>query len=92
MTFVHRQGDQRACGATTIVTGQDFVFVDSQLWAVDKDQDTHGGGALNATCQYITINNKKVVLQNDTASPDDGGLGAHANPIATGFSNLVNVQ
>ena len=40
MAYCHRDGDSRSCGATTIVSGQNFVFVDSHLWSVDGDGNT----------------------------------------------------
>lgn len=95
MAYAHRQNDQRACGATTIVSGQSFVTVDGKLWAVQGDQNTHGGGNLIASKTYVTINGKAVIVQNDSAQPD--GLcgssgGAHCSPSATGYSSLVDVS
>jgi hypothetical protein len=36
----HRKTDKRACGAGTVVVGQDFVFVNGKLWAVKNDPTT----------------------------------------------------
>lgn len=44
MPPVHRQGDLRACGATTIVSEQMKVFAQGMLVAVEGSMDTHGGG------------------------------------------------
>jgi uncharacterized Zn-binding protein involved in type VI secretion len=94
MASSHRHGDARVCGATTVVTGQDFFSVDGQLWAVDGDQNSHGGGALHTTHDWFTINGKGVIVVQDHASadalcpiPPD-----HCDPFATGFSDLVNVS
>lgn len=70
MTAAHRQDDLRVCGATTIVTGQSSVFVNGKLWAVDGDQNSHVGGALNPAGTTVKINNKKVVVVGDPASAD----------------------
>lgn len=94
MSNAHRNGDSRSCGATTVVSGQSFVTVEGQLWAVDKDPNSHGGGALNASTPYITISGKKIVIAGDSAAPDSlcpipGGN--HCNPAAVGFSSLIKV-
>ena len=94
MSIVHRNGDSRACGATTVVSGQDFVKVDGQLWAVEGDADTHGGGALVASQGFIRIAGKLVILVGDSAAPDSlcptlGG--AHCNPYASSGDSSINV-
>lgn len=90
----HRHGDQRSCGATTVVSGQSFVTVDGQLWAVENDQNTHGGGGLIASKTYIKIGGKSVIVVNDSANQDNlcPSLGGeHCNPKASSGSNLINV-
>lgn len=81
----HRHGDQRVCGATTIVQGQTDVYVNNKLWAVEGDPNTHGNGQLIATGQTMFINNKKVICNTpDHASPDNlcplGGA-QHCDPM-----------
>lgn len=97
MTFkAHRQGDLRSCGATTIVTGQNFVKVNGQLWAVEGDQNTHGGGALIAGGgRRVKINGKKTIAIGDHASPDSlcgTAGGAHCDPIAVGGDSITQVD
>ena len=95
MSYAHRETDVRSCGATTISVGQDFVFVDSLLWAVAGDPNTDGGGALINSIDYITINNIPIIVEGDNASPDTLCFlvgGAHCNPFAVGFSDLVLVS
>lgn len=42
----YRDSDTRFCGARTVVSGQSSVFVNSLLWDVDGDPNTHGDGLL----------------------------------------------
>jgi uncharacterized Zn-binding protein involved in type VI secretion len=94
MAFAHRHGDSRACGASTIVQGQSFVSVAGQLWAVDGDPNSHGGGALRASVSWITIDGKPVVVVGDGAAPDALCLplgGAHCAPAAVGSASFVDV-
>jgi hypothetical protein len=71
MVEVHRNNDDRACGATTTVVGQGFVFVDGQLWAVVGDPNTDGGGGLiPGKIAAIYINGKRVIGKGDDADPD----------------------
>ena len=58
---VHRHGDARACGATTIVSGQSTVFANSKLIAVNGDPNTHGAGNLVAGSNNVFINSIAVV-------------------------------
>ena len=65
----HRDGDARACGATTIVVGQSTYFVNNKLWSVDNDPNSHGAGNLDANdTETFFIENKPVV----THTPDPG--------------------
>lgn len=94
MVQAHRHGDQRSCGATTIVSGQNFVTIDGQLWAVENDENTHGGGGLIASKSYITIGGKKIIIVNDSANQDNlcpTAGGEHCNPKASSGSSLVDV-
>lgn len=94
MPYCHRATDARACGATTMVTGQDFVTVNGKLWAVHGDKNTHGEGSLISDHLWITINGKGVIVKGNSAGADSlcpplGG--AHCNPSATGFDSLIEV-
>lgn len=84
----HREDDSRACGASTIVSGQSTVFVNGKLWAVDGDQNSHGGGSLSASlANNVFINNKKVVLNTESAGADslcDSNI--HCSPNASSGS------
>lgn len=90
--YCHRNNDSRACGAVTVVTGQDFVRVNGELWAVHGDPNNHGSGNLIASVDYIKINGLNVIVLNDNASADNLVLGPHSNPKATGYDSLINVQ
>jgi hypothetical protein len=93
--FSHRDQDARRCGATTIASGQNFVTVDNKLWAVNGDNNTDGGGALISSQTWVTIEGKGIIINNDNAAPDTLCFtvgGDHCNPIADGFSNLVEVR
>lgn len=93
MALVHRNNDGRSCGATTVVAGQSFVYVDNELWAVDGDPNSHDDGNLiPGVVAAIYINGSRVIGVGDNASPD--GLcapvgGAHCAPAATGGDSLV---
>ena len=94
MAYSHRQGDARICGATTVVTSQDFVTIEDKLWACHGDPNTDGGGGLIASNDWITINGKAIIVKGDSANPDSlcpfpGG--PHCAPAAQGFSSLVDV-
>lgn len=75
MPGVHRDNDDRFCGALTIVTGQSTVFVNNKLWAVVGDLDTHcNEGALIASYgpKNVFINGKNVICAvGDTAASDN---------------------
>ena len=93
-TICHRHSDSRSCGASTVVSGQNFVKVNGQLWAVAGDGDSHGGGALIATQSYIKIAGKLVILQGDPASADSLCIpvgGNHCSPTAVSGDSLVTV-
>ncbi|TCR60933.1 hypothetical protein [Bosea sp. BK604] len=92
MAFAHRHGDVRNCGATTIVSGQGHVTVDGKLWAVEGDQNSHGGGALITSHAWLTINGRGVIVVGDHAAPDAlCPIPPHCDPMAVGFSSLVDV-
>ena len=89
MANSHRNGDSRSCGATTIASGQLFVKINGQAWAVEGDKDSHGDGALIATQSYVKINGTKVILVGDNAYPDDAH---HINPSAASGDATVKVN
>ena len=92
MAYSHRQTDARVCGATTIASGQDFVTIDGQLWAVDGDPNTDGGGGLIPSQSFVTIGGKAVILAGDSAAPDLlCPIPPHCDPAAVGFDDLVEV-
>jgi hypothetical protein len=85
----HRQDDPRVCGATTIVTGQNFVFVNGKLWAVENDAETHGGGTLIPSHSGICINGVRVVVNApDTATLDNAGHNPPLTNTADGSPNV----
>lgn len=87
MPGAHRNGDSRACGASTIVTGQSTVFVNGILWAVVGDKDTHCFmgelipiyGALNVYAEGKLV----ICAMGDTASEDLQGCFVFHPPGAT---------
>lgn len=73
MAKVHREDDQRTCGHSTRVIGQDFVKIDGKLVAVVGDSIQGGsGGALISTGinTSVKIDGKLVIVVGDQASPD----------------------
>jgi len=75
----HRNGDLRSCDATTTVLLQTKVFVNSKLWAVKDDINSHGNGQLIPTYNKIYINGIKAIMDvPDNAKPDNAG---HTNPM-----------
>jgi len=94
-TSIHRHGDSRVCGATTIVSGQNKVYINKRLVSVEGDTNTDGGGALIASpSTKFYINGKKIIFVGDSAFPDlkCGTEGPpHCNPAAATGSNNVFV-
>lgn len=90
MFKAHRDGDPRACGATTIVEGQNFVYVNGKLWAVEGDPNTHGNGELiAATGQTVFIGGKKVIVHGpDPAEMDDLSHSGSEDETAGGSDNV----
>lgn len=71
MSKAHRNNDERACSATTIVEGQSSVYVNGKLWAVQGDPNTHGEGGLIPSGHTVKINGKKVIVHKpDQADAD----------------------
>lgn len=94
MSAVHRNGDSRSCGASTIVSGQSTVFANGKLVSVNADPNSHGAGALIASCNQVFIGGKMVVKEGNSASADSlcaSQAGAHCAPNATSGSQNVFV-
>lgn len=92
MPEVHRNGDSRACGATTVVSGQSSVYVNDKLVAVETDPNSHGAGGLNASINpgTVFIEGKEMVVNGSSAAADSlcptlGG--SHCAPSATSGSS-----
>jgi len=90
---VHRETDPRICGATTVVEGQDNVFANNLLVAIDGDPNTHGGGNLIAANNKVYVNNKLVVNNTpESAEPDSlCPIAPHCEPVTAGGSPNVFV-
>ena len=92
---VHRHGDARACGATTIVSGQSTVFANSILVSVNGDANSHGAGNLVAGSNNVFIEGKAVVNNSadgaaaDNLCPSAGGT--HCAPVTAAGSPDVFV-
>ena len=85
MSSIHRNGDSRSCGASTVVVGQSFVYDNGRLVSVDGDPNTHGGGGLNAS-SHATINGKRIVKVGDGSAPD---LAPHPSSSAVSGSSTT---
>ena len=91
MPAVHRHGDARVCGATTIVLGQGTVYANGLLVSVNGDINTHGAGALVAGSNNVFAEGKAVVNNTpDLAVIDSLGHGPQLTKTAAGSSD-VNV-
>jgi uncharacterized Zn-binding protein involved in type VI secretion len=89
---VHRHGDGRICGHTTVVTGQSTVYANNKLIAVNGDPNTGGGGAIAAGSKNVYINNKLISNDGDGASPDGAcPIAPHCSPSTSGGSPNVFV-
>lgn len=90
MPGAHRDTDSRDCGASTTVTNQSTVYVNSKLWAVQGDPNDHGGGALEAVygAKNVYIEGKLVIVAvGDDAAPD----ALHPKPLTKPASSSGNV-
>ena len=91
MPAIHRHGDARVCGATTIVSGQGTVYANGLLVSVNGDINTHGAGALIAGSNNVFDEGKAVVNNTpDAALVDSLGHAPALTKTAAGSSN-VNV-
>lgn len=83
---VHRHGDSRNCGASTIVIGQSNVFINGKLCSVEGDINTHQNGQLIASHSSVKINNKSIIIVGDISQLDNLG---HISIASSGY-NLFN--
>ena len=89
MPAIHRHTDARACGATTIVSGQGTVYANSLLVSVNGDVNSHGAGALVAGSDNVFAGGKAVVNNTpDLAATDSLD---HTNTQTAAGSSNVNV-
>ena len=94
MTGVHRHGDSRSCGATTVVTTNTTVFANGQLVSVNGNPNSHGAGNLSADCAHFYCHDTLVVDNGDSAAADNvcpTSGGAHCAPAASSASPNVFV-
>lgn len=94
MSAAHLDGDARICGATTVVVGQSTVLVNSKLWAVEGDPNTHGAGNLIPSGSTVFIEGKPVIVHAADAAVADNlcpSLGGnHCAPATAAGSGDVN--
>lgn len=93
MPRIHRDTDSRVCGAGTVVNRgiNPDVYANNLLVSIDRDPNTHGGGALIARCRNVFVHNTMVVNHSpDNAYPDSVcPAGPHCNPkTASGSPNV----
>ena len=89
--YIHRQGDSRTCGATT-VTKQTRVRANGRPISIEGDTNTHGGGSLKATLTVgiVRAGQRSVILTGDPASPDGlCPIPPHCGPNASSASPNV---
>ena len=89
--YVHRQGDSRICGATTVAQ-QNTVRANNRWVSIDADPNTHVGGPLRATDTVgkVRVENRPVILNGDPAGPDSlCPIPPHCGPNASSASPNV---
>ena len=93
MPAVHRHGDARVCGATTIVSTNSTVFCNGELIAVNGNVNTHGAGALSAGSAHMYCHSTLVVNNTPDGSAADAlcPIPPHCAPITAGGSTNVFV-
>ena len=95
MPVVHRHSDSRACGATTVVSGQSNVYANNLLISVNGDPNSHGSGALAAGSRRVYINSIAVVNNTPDGAAADSLCpslnAAHCAPVTAGGSPDVYV-
>ena len=86
---VHRHGDARVCGATTIVSTNSTVFCNGELIAVNGNVNTHGAGALSAGAAHMYCHGTLVV--NNTPDAAAADLVPHAPALTKTAGGSPNV-
>ena len=91
MPGAHRNGHSRVCGASTVVEGQENVWVNDELWAVEEDPNSHGGGGLISGTLAVYINDRKVINNTPDEASADGlcPLPPHCSPSTSEGSENV---
>ena len=93
MPGVHINGHSRVCGATTVVSGQENVWANDELWAVEGDANSHGGGTLVSGTTNVFINGKPVINNTPDEATADAlrPLPPHCAPSTSEGSDNVFV-
>ena len=93
MAEVHRNGDSRSCGASTVSGQGKNVFANGKLVSINGDPNSHGGGALSASVNQVFVGGTMIVDKGDSASADSlcPSGPSHCSPNATGGSPNVIV-
>ena len=68
MTEVHRNGDSRSCGASTVSGQGKNVFANGKLVSINGDLNSHGGGSLSASVNQVFMGGTMIVENGDSAS------------------------
>lgn len=94
MPGVHRNGDKRFCGASTIVEGQSTVFANGRLISVDGDPNTHGEGRNEPVygAKNVYIEGKLIIcaVGDSVYGPDDSlHEKGPANPLGHSLNVIV---
>jgi len=93
MAGIHRNGDSRLCGATTIVSGNSTVFANGKLISVNGDPNSHGGGNLTNSGTTVFVEGINIIINGDSAGADSlcpTAGGSHCAPNASSASPDVN--
>ena len=91
MPPVHRNNDPRVCGAVTVVGGQNSVYANNELVAVNGDPNSHALGNLIAGSNEVYVNSKAVVNHTPDLAVVDGALHPPSATRTAGGSPNVNV-
>ncbi len=70
MAGVHRNGDARVCGASTVVSGNSTVFANGKLVSVSGDPNSHNDGALIHSGTTVFVEGINIIINGDSAAPD----------------------
>lgn len=89
MPPIHRENDQRYCGASTISEGQSKVFVAGQKVAVVGDPETHGEGRFIDNAHKMLIAGKRIITIDDLAEADLASHPTGPTNAATGHGKVI---